>query len=142
MSDWRKQEDDSWPVQFPTDAPPDESSGAYRERTPPRWTESASVDARAVQKRLAWLLLVAEIGMAVVAACVLPLAFLDLPIQEKGFLGAIGTKVGEWLGVSSQMACLVMVLPIPILMVTLGINWWWFRRMRKKANRTDDRNSV
>jgi hypothetical protein len=100
------------------------------------------VDSSEVQRRLAWLLLAAEIGMAVVAACVLPLVFIELPVQKEGIVSAIVTKVGEWLGLSSQAACLVVALPIPILLVTLGANWWWIRRIRRRAKQTDDQESI
>lgn len=141
MSDWHQGDEDGWPVRFPVETPSQEASGRRQEHASPRWTGTEPVDTSKVQKRLAWLLLAAEIGMALVAACVLPLVFLNLPVREEGFLGAVGTKVGGWLGVSSQVACLIVALPIPILIVTLGANWWWFGRMKKKARQTEDQAS-
>jgi hypothetical protein len=138
MSDWREAEDDVWPVRFPADTAPRQVSRQPWERERSRWTGSGSVDSSQVRKRLVWLLLAAEIGMAVVAACLLPLVFVRLPVQEEGVIGAVVSKVGEWLGLSSQVACLVLVLPIPILLVTLGANWWWYRRIRRRAKETDE----
>jgi hypothetical protein len=138
MSDWGEEENDRWPVRFPTETPPREASERFWKREPARWTGSGSVDSSEVQKRLAWLLLAAEIGMALVAACLLPLVFLRLPVEEEGVIGAIVTRVGEWPGLSSQVTCLVLALPISSLLVALGATWWWYRRIRQRAKKTDD----
>jgi hypothetical protein len=126
------------PVRHRAEAPYPEAGQRLPGHGPPRWTGTGSVDSREVQKRLAWLLLAAEIGMALVAACVLPLVFIKLPVQNEGAVEAVVAKVREWLGVSSQVAWLVVILPIPILLVTLGVNWWWFRRIRHRAKEMDD----
>lgn len=129
MSDWSEQEEqDHWPVQYPVETNAGDTSQRFRGRAPSRWqgTEKAHTDE--LQKRLLWLLLAVEIGMALAAACVLPLVFLNLPAE--GVVGAILTKVGEWLGLSGEVTCLVLALPIPILLLTLGFNLWWFRRAR------------
>jgi hypothetical protein len=138
MSDWREAEDDVWPVRFPADTAPRQVSRQPWKREPARWTGSGSVDSSEVQKRLAWLLLAAEIGMALVAACLLPLVFLRLPVEEEGVIGAIVTRVGEWPGLSSQVTCLVLALPISSLLVALGATWWWYRRIRRRAKETDE----
>jgi hypothetical protein len=135
MADWGEEDRGLHPVRYRTGQRP-------QGREPAPWAAMNRGDSREVQKRLAWLLLAAEIGMAVVAACVLPLVFIELPRQQEGVIGAIVTKVGEWLGLSSQVACLVVALPIPILLVTLGANWWWFRRIRRRAKQTDDQESI
>jgi len=79
-----------------------------------------------------WLLLATEIGVLVMAACVLPLVFLNLPVKEEGVLGAVLTQVGEWLGLSSQATCLVLGLPCPIVLFTLGLNLWLYRWLRQR----------
>lgn len=137
MADWREEGQDPWPVKYPVEALPQESELPFREnKTRPRrvarWTEPhgvgmGKVDTGGIQKRLLWLLLAAEIGMLVVAACVLPLAFLNLPVAREGVVGAILTKVGEWLGLSSQTTYLAFGLPCPILLFTLGLSLWLYR---------------
>jgi hypothetical protein len=141
MAEPRKADEVPWSVQFGTESPAKADGGRHQNGTLVGWTAGTRVDTSEVQKRLAWLLLAAEIGMALVAACVLPLVFVDLPVREEGIFEAIGAKVGGWMGLSSQMACVALVLPIPILLVTLGANLWWFRRMRRRARQTGDQES-
>jgi hypothetical protein len=134
MVDWREESPDPWPVKYPAEAPSQETEQPSQETRWARWPGVGKVDSGEVQKRLVWLLLAAEIGMLVVAACVLPLVFLNLPVKEEGVFGAILTQVGEWLGLSSQATCLIVGLPWPILLFTLGLNLWlvrWFRQRRR-----------
>ncbi len=132
MADWREEGPDPWPVKYPAEAPPQESEPSTWERRLARWPGVGKVASGEVQKRLVWLLLAAEIGMLVVAACVLPLVFLNLPIKEEGVLGAVLTHVGEWWGLSSRATCLVLASPCPILLFTLGLNLWLYRWLRQR----------
>lgn len=134
MAGWREEGPDPWPVKYPAEAPPQESEPSARERKLARWPGEGKVDSGELRKRLVWLLLAAEIGMVVVAACVLPLVFVNLPVREEGAFGAILTQVGEWLGLSRQATCLILGFPCPILLFTLGLNLWlyrWFRHRRR-----------
>lgn len=135
MSDWQAgdEDQDPWPVKFPVETPPRETGKRFREHTPSRWLGPDKVDSGEVQKRLLWLLLAVEIGMVLVAACVLPLVFVRLPVREEGVLGAILSEVERLLGLSSQVTCLVLVLPIPLFLLMLTINVWWFRRLRDRS---------
>jgi hypothetical protein len=134
-----EQEQDPWPVRYPVEVPPREASGRFRERIPARWAGMGKVDTGELQKRLLWLLLAIEIGVAVAAACVLPLVFLKLPVREEGVVGAIVSRLGDLLGLSSQVICLVLILPLPILFLTMGLNLLWFRRIRLKSEEARDR---
>ena len=132
MADWREEDSDPWPVKYPAEAPPQESDPSFRERGLARWAGVGKVDSGEVQKQLVWLLVAAEIGMLVVAACALPLVFLNLPVQEEGVFGAILTQVGEWLGLSNQATCLILGTPCPILLITLGLNLWLYRWLQQR----------
>jgi hypothetical protein len=136
MADWRDEDEEQdqyqWPVQYPAETPSQAPSGRFRQSTPPRWAGMEKVGSGELRKRLLWLLLAVEIGMALAAACVLPLAFLKLPVREEGVVGATLTEVGRWLGISSQAACLILALPIPILVLTLGLNLWLVRRVGQR----------
>jgi hypothetical protein len=79
-----------------------------------------------------WLLLAAEIGMLMAAACVLPLVFLSLPVEKEGVVGAILARVDEWSGLSRQATCLVLGAPCPSLLLTLGLNLWLYRCLRQR----------
>jgi hypothetical protein len=135
MADWRHEdeEQDPWPVQYPAETPSQAPSGRFRQGAPPRWAGMEKVNSEELRKRLLWLLLAVEIGMVLAAACVLPLAFLKLPVREEGVGGAILTEVGRWLGISSQAVCLTLSLPIPILALTLGLNLWLLRRFGRRG---------
>lgn len=127
MSDWHEEEIERWPVRYPAKLPAQLSGRRYRNNTPSRWTGVPKADTRELQKRLLWLLLAIELGMVLAAACVLPLAFLNLPVREKGIVGAILHKAGDLLGLSSQLTCLVLFLPFLILLLTMTFNLWLFR---------------
>jgi hypothetical protein len=136
MSDWSEDEEqDRWPVRYPVEAHLQDRSGRFRERTPSRWERTEKIQTAELQKRLLWLLLAAEMGMALAAACLLPLVFLNLSIEQEGVVGAILTGLGEWLGLSRQVTCLVLALPIPILLLVLSLNLWWFRRIRRASEK-------
>jgi hypothetical protein len=77
-----------------------------------------------------WLLLAVEVGTALAAVCVLPLAFLDLPIQEKGLVAAILESMGESQGSVSLILCLGLILPLPSLLLGVISCQWLFRRFR------------
>ena len=132
MFGWQEEEKDRWPVRYPAETPRPSSLQRF-ERKPPRWMGVGRVDTSEVQKRLLWLLLATEVGMALAAACLLPLAFLNLPVQGEGVVGAVLTEVGHWLGVSSRAAGLILGLSAPILLLTLAFNLWWFRRVRRRG---------
>jgi hypothetical protein len=134
MSKWQEEdsEQDQWPVTYPTQTPPREASGHFREPVHPRWAETGKTDTSEVRKRLLWLLLAVEIGVVLAAGCVLPLAFVRLPDHEDGVVGAILAEVGHLLGLSSQATCLILGLPIPILLLTLGLNLALYRWLRQR----------
>jgi hypothetical protein len=90
------------------------------------------VESGEVRKRLLWLLFAVEVGMVLVAACVLPLAFVDLPVGEEGVVDAVSTQVGGWLGLSGQATCLAFGLPCPILLFAVGLNLWLYRWLRQR----------
>jgi hypothetical protein len=136
MSDWQEEENNRWPVKYPVEAPPQASDHRFRESAPPRWSSEAKADTEEIRKRLLWLLLVVDIGMILAAACVLPLVFLKLPFQDEGVVGAISTELGQRLGLSSQLACLVLALPILIMLLTVGLSLWWVRRVGYHAKET------
>ena len=135
MSEWRGEEEerDQWPVQYPSEAPPRRSRRRFRDGTSPRWVGTGQIGSSDLKRRLLWLLLAVDIGMAVAAACVLPLAFVNLPVREEGVVGAILSEVGRWLGLSSQAVCLVLVLPILILLLALSANLWLYRWLRQRS---------
>jgi hypothetical protein len=135
MSEWRGEDEerDQWPVRYPSEAPPRRSGRRFRDGTSPRWVGKEQTGSSVVKRRLLWLLLAAEIGMVVAAACVLPLAFVNLPVREEGVVGAILSEVGRWLGLSSQAVCLVLALPIPILLLALSANLWLYRWLRQRS---------
>lgn len=125
-----------WPVKYPAEPPAGE--GPRRRGTiPPRWSGShratATAGTQVLQKRLVWLLLAVEIGIVVVVGCILLLVLVKLPVGEQGWLGALLDEAGRRLGTSRQGVCLILVAPLPILLLTLGLNVWWFRRMRRRA---------
>jgi hypothetical protein len=136
MSDWQEEENNQWPVKYPVEAPPQASDHRFRESTALRWTNVAKADTEEIRKRLLWLLLVVNIGMVLAAACVLPLVFLDLPIQDEGVVGAVSTELGQRLGLSSQLTCLILALPILIMLLTVGLSLWWVRRVGYHAKET------
>ncbi|MGD2205460.1 MAG: hypothetical protein PVH17_01660 [Anaerolineae bacterium] len=135
MSDWQEEDEkqDQWPVRYLVEMPAQEAARRLSKQIPPRWSRTEGVDTREVQRRLVWLLLAVEIGTIVAVVCVLPLALVKLSLQEEGVVSTLLTKVGTWLGLSSQVTCLLLLLPIPILMFTIGFNLWWFRRIRRRA---------
>jgi hypothetical protein len=124
MFDWHEEETECWPVRYSAKLPVQPSGLRYRNSTPPRWTGVPKADTRELQKRLLWLLLAIELGMVLVAACVLPLVFLNLPVREKGIVGAILHKAGDLLGLSSQLTC--SALSLLILLLTMTFNLWLF----------------
>lgn len=134
MADWRDEgeEEDQWPVRYPAEPPSQAPSGHFRQSAPSRWAGMEKVDSGELRRRLLWLLLAVEIGMALAASCVLPLAFLKLPVREEGVVGAVWTEVGRWVGISNQAACLLLALPIPILALALGLNLWLVRRLAQR----------
>lgn len=71
--------------------------------------------------------------MALAAACLLPLAFLNLPIQEEGIVGAISRAIGGLFGLSSQVTCLLLSVPMAILLATLGLSLWCFRWIQRRT---------
>jgi hypothetical protein len=135
MADWREADEvqDPWPVKFPVKTPPREASRRFREHTPSRWLGIGKVDVGEVQKRLLGLLFAVEIGVVIAAACVLPLAFLNLTIGEEGIVGAIMGEVGAWLGMSRQAVCLILGLPLPILILTLSLNLGLYRWLQRQS---------
>ena len=129
MADWNEDEAERWPVKYPLERPPHTTRGRFKGRKAGRWAGTRRVDTGEVQQRLLWLLLAVEIGMALAAACVLPLVFLELPVQEEGVIGAILGEVGRLLGLSSQASCLLIGLPIPVLCLVMGLSLWLYRRL-------------
>lgn len=127
MSDWHEEKLEYWPVRFPAKAPVKPSGRRYRNSTPSRWTGVPKADTRELQRRLLWLLLAIELGMALAAACVLPLLFLNLPVREKGIVGAIVHEAGDLLGSTSQLIGLVLILSPLILLLTMTFNLWLYR---------------
>lgn len=118
------------PVRYPTRPSSQPSTRRTEPEAPSRWIETGQPETAPLQRRLLWLLLAVEVGMALAAACVLPLAFLDLPIQEKGLVVAILERMGESQGSSSVIICLGLILPLPSLLLGVVFCLWLFRRFR------------
>lgn len=131
MADWQEEDQDQWPVKYPVEGRSQTAKGRYQRSPAPRWTGAGKDDTTDLRKRLLWSLLAVEIGMALAAACVLPMAFLNLPPGEKGIAGTVLTKAGEW-------ACLVLVLSILIILFTLGLNLWLYRWLQQSAKSRKD----
>jgi hypothetical protein len=95
------------------------------------------VGSKELQRRLFWLLLAVEVGMAVSAACVLPLLFTDLGNQQQSMVGPGLAQFGGLSGLAAQAMCLVLVLPIPMVAFSLGLSLWWYRwgQHRRKEHR-------
>jgi hypothetical protein len=135
MADWREEdrEQEPWPVRYPVGTPPCEASKRFPERRPARWSGMVKVGSGELQRRLLWLLFAVEVGMVIAAACVLPLAFVDLLVGEEGIVGEILSKMETWLGTSRQGVCLILGLPCPILLLVIGLNlglYYWLRGRR------------
>ncbi|MGD8792882.1 MAG: hypothetical protein PVF47_10045 [Anaerolineae bacterium] len=132
-----REEGDQWPVRYPARAP---AAGGERrfEKAARRWPGAAGAEGGEVRKRLLWLLLAVEVGMILAAACLLPLLFVGLPVGEKGALDAVLAGVGRWLDLPARATCLVLALPLPILLLTVGLNLWLYRRARRKQEGTSE----
>jgi hypothetical protein len=135
--DEEREEGDPWPVRYPAQAPATGGDRRFKKEAG-RWPAAAGGEGGEVRKRLLWLLLAVEIGMILAAACLLPLLFVRLPVAEEGALGALLAGVSRWLGLSAQATCLVLALPLPILLLTAGLNLWLYRRARRRQGGTSE----
>jgi hypothetical protein len=132
----QEEQDKYWPVKYPVKTPVQELSRHRREKRPLRWTATDKAGTREVQRRLLWLLLSVEAGMALAAACVLPLLFLRLPIEQEGAARVLAREVGRLSAPWAQVTCLVLALPIPILLLAFSLMLWWFLRLRSQEAET------
>lgn len=139
MSNWYKDDsvDDPWPVRYPVDRPSSKPGGRFGDRRASRWIRMEGVGSKELQRRLFWLLLAVEIGMAVSAACVLPLVLTDLGNQRESMVGPVLAPFGGQAGPAAQAMCLMLVLPIPMVAFSLGLSLWWYRwgQRRRKEHR-------
>jgi hypothetical protein len=132
MADWREEgeEQDPRPARSPVETPRREASRRSGECKERRWAGTEKVDTGEVKKRLLWLLLAVEIGMALAAACVLPLVFLGAPAGDGGFAEAFLSRVRQVLDSTGGVVCLVLALPVLMLLLSLPLYLWllrWFR---------------
>jgi hypothetical protein len=133
MSSWDKKGDgerDAWPVRYPAKAPAQEPERRFGGSKQPRWPGASRGDTEELQRRLVWFMVAIEIGMAAVAACLVPLLFIQIPVQEEGVFRATLSWLATSLGMSTQATCLLLAVPIAVLFSVLGLNVWIFRRMR------------
>ena len=119
----QKGKDDAlWVVRYPTQVPPGEAGERRWRIARSRWSQTEKVESRKVRRQLLWILLAIEVGMALVAACILPLVFMNLPTGEGGIVAALLERVGDAGTSPSQILCLGLFLPAPILLLTLGLS--------------------
>lgn len=137
MSGWKEEDRDGalWAVRYPTQTQAQMPGRRFREHTPSRWPAFGKGAGSEVGRRLLWLLFAIEIGLAVVAACVLPLLFLNLPIGEGGITGAIQHGTGHLWESPTQIVYLGLLLPAPILLLTLFLTTWGYRVLQKRSTR-------
>jgi hypothetical protein len=95
--------------------------------------EGKKAESHEVRRRLLWLLLAAEIGMALAAACVLPLLFVNATVGEGGIVGALFERAQDPWTSSTGIMCLGLFLPIPILLLTLALGVGTYRWLQKSA---------
>lgn len=129
---------DHWPVRYPLQASLRQPAGRFRQRVSPRWAGSVRPDSEQVRKRLLWLLLAVEVGMALVAIFLVPLALLDVPLSEGGVIAALSSDSGQSLGAWIQAGFLVGVLVVPILLLTVGFTVGlvgWMHQLDKARSR-------
>jgi len=115
---------DHWPVRYALEEPLQGASGRFRERAPDRWVGVDRPDAAQLRRRILWLLLAVEAGMALAAVFLAPLTFLNLPVGKGGIIAHLLTEVGQLLGTTAQVVFLALVLPIPALLLSLGLVLW------------------
>jgi hypothetical protein len=80
------------------------------------------------------LLLAVEMGMALAAVCVVPLIFVELPIQETGIIKALWARAGDLLDLSRQATRLILALILPLLLLVVSLSVWWFRHIQRTWN--------
>jgi hypothetical protein len=112
---------DHWPVRYALEESLQGSSGRFRERAPDRWVRVDKPDAARFRKRILWLLLAVEAGMALAAVVLVPLSFMNLPVGRGGIIAHLLAEVGQLLGTTAQVAFLALVLPVPALLLALGL---------------------
>ena len=110
-----------WPVRYPAKVPPGEEGKGRNATTQSRWSGIGSAGSREIRRRLIWLLLAVEIGMALVAACLLPLVFVGFSPGEGGIVTALLERAGDPGTSLPWILCLGLLLPVPILFLTLAL---------------------
>ena len=110
-----------WPVRYPAKVPPGEEGKGRNATTQSRWSGIGSAGSREIRRRLIWLLLAVEIGMALAVACVLPLVFINVLPGEGGIVTVLLERAGDPGTSLPWILCLGLLLPVPILFLTLAL---------------------
>jgi len=126
-------DDALWVVRYPTQVPPGEAGERRWSIARSRWSRNELVESRQVRKRLFWVLLAVEIGMALAAACVLPLVFVNLPTGEGGIVARFLETVGDPGASSGEVICLGLFLPMPLLLLTMALSIGIYRLVLKSG---------
>jgi hypothetical protein len=131
MSDWQVEDTkELWPVKYPSRAV--RTSSRHSRGTPaPRWVGGSQADTSELRRRLLRLLLAVEMGAAIAMACVLPLAFVDLPVPGNKLPGAILERLANALSLSSQLTCMILALPVSILLLMLAVSLGLYGQIQK-----------